>query len=347
MPRRRSTIGGLLASVGLIASLAAWDSQAAATADTSPPASGGGGEATQTIKLGVAWADLSAFVSVNPAYGTGDPEQQALAVLDGWRRDGLLPVNGVDVEFVTASYSAIDADAKLAVCQQFGTEGDIFAVIGGRDFTQGAECLATRFQIPVIDTNQAPASLMAQTAPYMFTLKPDDTELVTMFGNWANQIGALDGKNVGLYWESQYSDAADALKSILSDAGVNLASEVESGGQGTVGAEQDALAAQKFAADGVDLVVFLVGSSSMVNFLQAAADQNFTPTYLDFDWASHLSDVAAGAYNQDESADTRALATVSAGDLKAGLSDAAESCLSNLRGVLGPDDRTHGPRAVG
>ena len=64
-----------------------------------------------------------------------------------------------------------------AVCQQFGTEGDIFAVIGGRDFTQGAECLATRFQIPVIDTNQAPASLMAQTAPYMFTLKPDETEL--------------------------------------------------------------------------------------------------------------------------------------------------------------------------
>jgi ABC-type branched-subunit amino acid transport system substrate-binding protein len=298
------------------------------TASTEP-------EVTQTINLGVAWADLSAFVSVNPAYGTGDPEEQALAVLDGWRRDGLLPVNGVDVEFVTAGYSAIDSDQKLAVCQQFGTEGEIFAVIGGRDFGAGAECLATRFQIPVIDTNQAPASVYELTAPYMFTLKPSDTEITTAFGNWAVGNGSLDGKKVAIFWESQFADATNAFKTILADAGVEVVSELESGGQGSVGGDQDTLAAQKFAADGADLVVFLVGSSSMVNFMAAAAEQGYAPEYIDTDWASHLSDVAAGAYDQEQWAGTKALASVTAGDLATGLNEAAESCLSNYEEFSG------------
>jgi hypothetical protein len=334
MMRTRNRLVGAAAATSLIA--AAAGSVAHATTVPAEPDS-----ASQTIQLGVAWADYSAFVSVNPAYGVGDPEQQALAVLDGWRRDGLLPVNGVDVEFVTAGFSAIDADQKLAVCQQFGTEGDIFAVIGIRDFSAGAECLATRFQIPVIDSNQAPAATMEQTAPYMFTLKPDTTEITTMFGNWAIETGALEGKNVGIFWESEFADATDAFKAILTDAGVNIASEVESGGQGTVGGDQDQLAAQKFAADGVDLVIFFVGSSSMVNFMQAAQDQNYHPGYLDTGWAEHLSDVAAGAYAPEQWAGTRALSSTTAGDLVTGLNEAAESCISTYEEFAGVTiDRT-------
>ncbi len=78
-----------------------------------------------------------------------------LAVLEGWRQDGTLPVNGVDIELVSQSFDALDGETKLAACQKFGTEDEIFAVLGGRIFTEGAECLATRFQIPVIDTDQA------------------------------------------------------------------------------------------------------------------------------------------------------------------------------------------------
>ena len=59
---------------------------------------------------------------------------------------------------MSQSFDSLDPDSKLAACQKFGTEDEVFAVLGGRIFTEGAECMATRFQTPVIDTDQAPAA---------------------------------------------------------------------------------------------------------------------------------------------------------------------------------------------
>lgn len=302
--------------------------------------------AEQTIEVGFAWPDLSAFEQVSAAYGVGEQEQQFLAVLEAWRADGTLPINGIDIEPVFQSFDALDPETKLAACQTFGTEGEIFAVLGARIFTEGAECLATRFQIPVIDTDQAPAATMEAAAPYMYTLKPDRTEAVEVFANWAIGRGSFEGKNIGLFWESQDADAADAFKALIADAGVNLASEIESGGQGTVGGDQDALAAQRFAADGVDMVVFMVGSTSITNFAQAAAEQGYTPEYLDFEWASHMSDVAAGAYNVEQWAGVEAISATSIGDLPE-LEPEAETCISNYESFSGTQIDRNPPEMTG
>ena len=288
----------------------------------------------QTIKVGFAWPDLSAFLSVCECYSVGDPEEQMLAVIEGYRQSGVLPVNGVDIELVSQSFDSLDTDSKLAACQKFGSEDEVFAVLGGRIFTEGAECVATRFQTPVIDTDQAQAATMASAAPYMFTLKPNETEIVTAFANWGIGRGSFEGKTIGLYWEGGHDAAADAFKQILSDNGLSVASEIQTGGSGSVGNEQDALAAQKFQADGVDLVVFFVGSSGIVNFLQAANDQGYTPGYLDLDWASHMNDVAAGAYNQDQWAGVEALSATRLGEAP-DLSPSAETCIANYEAFSG------------
>ena len=197
-------------------------------------------------------------------------------------------MNGVDVEFVSAGVSAIDGDAQVATCQQFGQDDQVFAVLTGRDFTSGAECMASRFNTPVISVNQAPADLYAQAGPDFFTVKPDETTITTSFAEWALANGYLEGKKVGIYWDTSAKPAVDAMKQVLTDGGVDIVSEVEANGQG-VGSEQDAIAAQKFQADGVDMVIPVVGSSSIINFTSAANDQGYTPGYIDFDWASHLS----------------------------------------------------------
>ena len=304
------------------------------TTEAETDATGGDGEVEQTIKVGFAWADVSAFEEVNPAFSTGDPEEQILAVSDALHAAGVLPVNGVDVEFVLGGHSAIEADAQLAVCQQFGQDEQVFAVLAGRDFPNGAECVASRFNTPVISVNQAPEALYAQAGPNFFTVKPDETTILTAFGNWAVEKGYLDGKTVGIYWETPAQAAVDALKQILTDAGVNIASEVQSGGEG-VGAEQDALAAQRFQADGVDMVIPIVGSSSIINFTGAAAEQGYNPGYIDTDWASHLSDVATAAYAPGQYTDVPALASVRAGDLSVGVSPEAEDCLANYEEFSG------------
>ena len=40
----------------------------------------------RTITVGLAYPDVSAFATLNKKFSIGDPEQQAAAVLDGWRR---------------------------------------------------------------------------------------------------------------------------------------------------------------------------------------------------------------------------------------------------------------------
>jgi hypothetical protein len=300
----------------------------------------------QTIKVGVAWEDLAAFVAVNPAFGDGDPAEQAQAVLDAMHKDGRLPVNGVDVQFVTKGYSAIKDTDKTDVCQSFGADTKVFAALGGRDFSAGAQCLASKFHIPVIDANQAPKAAYAAAGKDYFTLKPDETTIATTFAKWALKQNYLQGKKVGLYWETPSKAAVDAFKQQLATAGVSIASEVQTTGQG-VGADQDALAAQKFKAAGADLVIFFVGSSSIINFLSAAGKQSYTPKYVDFDWASHLSDVAAGAYDQTEWANTPALASIRAGDLSAGLSDQATKCLDDYDAFSGKQTERTTPEKSG
>jgi Periplasmic binding protein len=307
----------------------------------------GGGEVEQTITVGFAWADLSVFAEVNEAFGVGDPEEQILAVSQALHDSGALPVNGVDVEFVTGSFSAIASEERITVCQQFGQEDQVFAALGGRDFAEGAECLASRFNVPTIGVNQAAAAAYAQAGPNFFTVKPDEETILTSFANWALENGYLEGKTIGLYWESQASAAVEAMKAVLAEAGITIASEVESTGQGEVGAQQDALAAQRFQADGVDLVIPIVGSSSIINFTSAAAEQGYTPGYIDMDWASHLSDVATAAYAPGQYADVPALASVRAGDLSVGLNEEAEQCLSDFEAFSGKSIERTSPEQSG
>jgi hypothetical protein len=320
----------------------------AAPEDTATDTTGeGGGEVEQTITVGFAWPDLSAFSAVNEAFGVGDPEEQILAVAEALHNDGTLPINGVDVEFVTASYSAIAAEERITVCQQFGEEDQVFAALGHRDFAEGAECLAQRFNVPTIGVNQAAEAAYAQAGPNFFTVKPNETEILTSFAQWGIDNGYFEGKTIGLYWESQASAAVEAMKEVLTGAGITITSEVESSGQGEVGAQQDALAAQRFQADGVDLVIPVVGSSSIINFTGAANDQGYTPDYLEMDWASHMSDVATAAYAPGQYADVPALASVRAGDLSVGLEEEAEKCLSDFEAFSGKTIERESPEQSG
>ncbi len=173
-----------------------------------------------------------------------------------------------------------------------------------------------------------------QAGPDLFTVKPDETTILTAFGEWAVESGYLEGRTIGLYWETAAEEAVNALKEVLSGAGITIASEVQTGGEG-VGAEQDAIAAQRFQADGVDLVIPIVGSSSIIGFTAAASEQGYTPSYIDTDWASHLADVATAAYAPGQYTDVPALASVRAGDLSVGLSPEAEECLADYEAFSG------------
>ena len=280
-------------------------------------------------------ADVSAFEEVNPAFGTGDPEEQILAVLDALHADGDLPVNGVDVEFVPASHSAIEGDAQLAVCQQFGQDDQVFAALAGRDFPNGAECMASRFNTPIISVNQAPEALYAQAGPNLFTVKPDETTILTAFGNWAVESGYLEGKTIGIYWETPAAGGGRRPQ-----AGAQRTPASRSPPRCSPAAKASVPSRTRSPPSGSRPTASIWSSRSSAARASstspaAAAEQGYTPTYIDTDWASHLADVATAAYAPGQYTDVPALASVRAGDLSVGLSPEAEECLADYEAFSG------------
>ena len=291
----------------------------------------------RTITIGLAYPDISAFAILNDKFDIGDPEQQAAAVLDGWRRDGLLPVNGTDIELVFRKYSILSSNDKLGVCTGFAQDDDVFAVVSGRDFTVGAECLASRFDVPVIDLAGAPPSVYSR-APRMFTIRPDEAEVLSAYVQWADSQSLFDGATVGIFWDTRSEEAVDAFKKAMDAAGYSIAVEVASDGAG-VGSPQDQIAVERFIGGGVDAAVLLVGTSSVLNFMSFAESQNYRPAYRSMEWASQIGDVASGSLPQEQYDETLAMTVSRVGEIAAGtpLTAEAEACTANYERFSGQD----------
>jgi hypothetical protein len=297
-----------------------------------------GGASGPTVRIGYVFPDLSAFEVLNPAFSIGDPEVQAQAVLDAWRREGILPIAGRDIELVFRNYNIISDDDKLAACTGFAQDDEVFAVVAGRDFTVGSECLTERFQIPVIDTNSAPASLYQRGAPYFFTLRTDQSTYFRNFARWADENGFLEGKTIGLFYETRLDEAIQVFREELAALGHEIAVEVSSTGEG-VGSPQDQISAQQFQAEGVDLAILAVGGSSSINFLSFADRQGYTPDYIDLDYGEHTTDVAAGPNPESQYDGVPAMTITRIGGIAAGdeLNDAQQRCVDAFERFSGED----------
>ncbi len=308
------------------------DTETAEPTASEPPADG----PREVLRIGYAYPDLSAFAVLNEEFSIGDPELQASAVVDRWRREGLLPP-GIDVELVFASYNILDSNAKLGVCTQFAQDDEVFAVVSGLNFTVGSECLATRFATPVIDTEGAPPSLYQRGAPWFFTLRTDYERQLAAYGQWALDTGELDGRRVGIYFETPLKEGVDAMLELFEAAGVEVVSVTETSGVG-IGSPEDPVAVRRFIEADAEVVLPLIGGSSAVNVYSAAEDQNYRPVYLDLDYAEHTSGIAADT-NPDEQYDgTLAMTITRVGERAGGMDvEGAEVCLTNYERFAGED----------
>lgn len=307
-------------------------------ADTtdSPPADPG--EVERTLKIGYAYPDVEAFAVLNDKFSIGDPEVQAAAVLQAWRRDGLLPVNGTDIELVFGKYNILSTDDKLGVCTRFAQDEGVFAVIAGRDFQVGSECLAERFGIPVIDSSGLADSVYERTAPWLFTVRASESQVLEAFVRWADSMGRLEGRRIGVFWDTRSEEGVDAFKAALAEVGQEVASDLPSDGEG-IGSPQDQIVVPRFQSDGVDLAVMLVSTSSVTNFLASAESQGYEPELLWLEWANQLTDVSTQAYPQALVDGTLAMTMSRLGSIAAGepLPAEAVACIDAFEAFSGED----------
>lgn len=308
------------------------------TIDSTSNASSAPAEIRQTLQIGFAYEDVGAFAILNDKFSIGDPELQAAAVLQAWRRDGALPINGIDLEFVYVKFNQLSSEDQLGACTQLAEDEGVFAVIASRDFQVGSQCLAERFDIPVIDSSGLSRSDYQRGAPWLFTVRADQSQVMESFVAWADKKGAFDGKRIGLYWDTRSKEAADALKAALADIGIEIASDLPSDGEG-IGSPQDQIVVQRFVADGADLAILLVGTSSVTNFLASAEQQGYSPGLLFPEWANQLQDVSTQSFPQSLVDGAEAMTMSRVGEVAAGfdLNPQAVTCIDNYEAFSGED----------
>lgn len=308
------------------------------SADDSSTGSTAPGEIRQTLRIGFAYEDVGAFAILNDKFSIGDPELQAAAVLQAWRRDGELPMNGIDLEFVYVKFNQLSPEDQIGACTRLAEDEEVFAVIASRDFQVGAQCLAERYDIPVIDSSGLAQSDYQRGAPWLFTVRADQSQVMESFVAWADKQGAFDGKRIGLYWDTRSEEAADAFKAALADIGIEVASDLPSDGEG-IGSPQDAIVVQRFVADGADLAILMVGTSSVTNFLASAEQQGYSPALLFPEWANQLQDVSTQSFPQSLVDGAEAMTMSRVGEIAAGfdLNPRAVECLDNYEAFSGDD----------
>lgn len=308
---------------------------------------GGGavrGVTDDEIVIGVAYPDLAAFGRVSEDFNVGDQQEQMEAILDAWRRDGLVPVHGRDIRFVYREFDILSSDEKIAACNGFIKDDKVFAVIAGRFFGEGAECVTDRFDTPLVTVNSAPEAVYQRTAPYYFTLRAPWERLFRNWMHWADVGGHLRGKTIGLFYESEVrGPVATGIKDELRSRGYEIKEEVEAEGAG-IGSSQDQLAVQRFRSSDVDLVMLVTGGTSAINFMTFAESQGYRPTYIDTDYGEHTTDAAASAYEPNQYDGTFAMSATRVGEVAAGMALPPETvkCVSDYESYSGRDV---GPRS--
>jgi hypothetical protein len=328
---------------GSSAAAAGGGSRAATTAvaGARPPATTAAGSSrgvsASVIKIGVAYADLTALRALGPEYDNGNVPQQWMALLDQWHRQGALPVNGRDVQLVFRSYNVVNLADQRAACASLIQDSGVFAVVGVAYFAVGSECVAREFHTPMLTSDGPGADVFRLGWPYLFSIDESSDRTLENMLYWAHSRGALRNKKIGVYYandglQPQLLDRS--LRPTLKRLGYKITNESTTSANDTNGGPEDAIAVQRFRSAGVDLAILL---TSKTGFLQAANAQAYRPTFIDSDFLYGTSDVTTSTYPAPEWTGTYALTATHRGEAAAGtkLNAAQEACLQNYERYSG------------
>jgi hypothetical protein len=308
----------------------------ATTGGSSPAGATARGVSADAIKIGIAYLDLSAVKYLGADYDTGDVPKQWNAVLDGWKRQGLLPVNGRTIQFSFSSYSVTDTSQQRASCDALIDDAKVFAVVSPQFFYQvGADCVAREHRTPLL-TSDGPRNVVYQRgAPFLYTAMLSATDSLTNMVYWAQAKGLLKGHRIGVYYASDPDTKAlvdESIRAPLAKLGYRIAAEYTTADAN--GGPEDALAVQRFRASGVDLVIML---TSELGFTQQASVQGYHPHYIGSDYNGYTTYLGAADLPPDEFDGALGVTNTDRGMSEAGLPspDLAKQCVANYDRATG------------
>lgn len=299
-------------------------------AGSAPAASG-----PATLKIGIGVLDIGVIANLGPAFDNGDGVAHMRAWLDGVRKEGLLPVNGYDLEFVYRRYDVAQAESQRAACRGFVQDDGVLAVLAGSNFQVGAECVAREFKTPLL-TSDGVRAVAYERAPMLFTFMPSQDRVARNWAHWAHRRGELKGKKIGVFYAAQSDTEELALEVLVPELGKLGYNDIATapGSFSPTGGPEDTVAAQRFQAEGVE-VVFLMGPPT--TFARRAEQQGYRPKYLASDLLSGTTNTATSNVPPEQFDGARAMTAVRYGEWRAGMpnSDRATQCAAYYEAASG------------
>ncbi|HMC52871.1 MAG TPA: ABC transporter substrate-binding protein, partial [Acidimicrobiales bacterium] len=308
------------------------------THDRGAPAGGAGGAAPVAgvggaeVVIGIGVPDLGALKALGANYDWGDPEVEMAAVLDGWKRRGLVPVNGRNVTFVYARYGIFSADEQRAACQSLVVDHHAFAVADFHLFGPGTQCVAIEHHTPLVlaDPSGINDSLLQQASPNLFSLPMSESRMLRNWPDWAAAHGYLNGKTLGVYYDATVDpDVADNLLPELDRVGHHPKLVVST--TQNMGGPDDVIAMQKLRNAGVDLVMMNISALNQTNFMQHADAVGYRPAYLENDFEENSDNTATSTFPPSEFDGSYGMAGQASGEAGSNrpVPPATEACVDN------------------
>lgn len=288
-----------------------------------------------SITIGIAYPNLGALKALGPAFDNGDVPKQWNALIDGYRKSGLVPVNGRNIRLVFRDYNVLAPEEQRAACTGLINDDKSLLVIAQTYFLAGAECVARENKTLLITSDGPDDPIFDRSAPLLFSLGMSEDRVLRNLAAWADERGLLAGKKVGIYYENTalYRDQMNrTVKAELSRRGYKIAAEVTTDQR--LGGPQDAVAVQRFSTAGVDIALLF---TSKAGFMQQADAQAYHPAYLDSDFGFGTSDSATSTYPKTQYDGTVAFTGRRVGETPAGIALGAEgeACLANYERFAG------------
>ncbi len=285
------------------------------------------GVTADSIKIGVPYLNLSDAMETDESSSTfrGRIKDHFDAILTAWRAEGVLPINGRDIELAFRPYNG-SPEQQRAACVGMANDDRVAFVTAQFLFPVGAECVAGEHKIPLLLSDTASDAMLERTHPYMFTLGTSQERILRNLPHWADAEGILqrDGQKavVGIYLTDD-----PALRGMFDE---NFVAQLKELGYpdpvfATTSGEQAAadanLAVQRFRAGKVG-VVFL--QDGRADFTKAAAAQGATWSYIDSDLNFGTTDASTVSYDAGQWSRSRLITVRHGGETTAGLKRTAK-----------------------
>jgi len=279
--------------------------------------------------------------ALGPNYDDGDVEEQINALIDGWRNEGRIPINGREVEFYLRSYDILSPEAKRAACKGWSRDDKVVAVFTVHNFFDAIECLPREEKVPLVATDYAFESVEASSRPYLFLTMPSVDSMWRNWIHWMDDNDLLEGSRIGLYYADgpgrrEVVDATIKAELTRLGHGDKLVAEVTTDNDGT-GSSQEQVAVQRFRTERVDLALLLISAIGQTNFMQSAEVQGYRPRYVANDWYTTTNDAAASTFPASQYDGTLGMTSVRFGERNSGLplTPEATACIDNYERYSG------------